>query len=344
MAYLDYETCTVDHTQCGSSDSTAFPVLVSITATLLKTVAYGGAISNTVTQSGGNAVTMPADLVFSADALGVTLYPWEIEFYDGTNGILVAWVQVPTLSHTANTVFYMPYGNALITTQQNTGSYAPSAVWDSSFLAVVHLGNGTTLSGVDSTGANSFTNNGASAGSGRIDGAAVLASGNDLHVTSPNSALQTTSDITLSAWIYPTTLAAERGIVVDWDGSARKFLFELNGSDIRFAAQGAGIGVLDTATSVYVNNWYYVVAVCHSGAMTVLINSILDINTANASSGIVSSTDPVYIGNSTSNSRPFIGTIDESRISNTARSADWITAEYNNQKASSTFLTVGTLH
>src|ERR1035441_8666497 len=164
MAYLDYETCTVDHTQCGSSNSTAFPVLVSITATLLKTVAHGGAISNTVTQSGGNAVTMPADLVFSADALGVTLYPWEIEFYDGTNGILVAWVQVPTLSHTADTVFYMPYGNVLISTQQNTGSYAPSAVWDTNYKGVWHLPDGTTLNLNDSTvTGNNGINNGATA-------------------------------------------------------------------------------------------------------------------------------------------------------------------------------------
>jgi hypothetical protein len=329
---------------CGSTTTAAGCSLGTDISANLATAAHGGYVQNTVTQSGGSGGTEPADAVFGTTSTCSTLIPWETESYSATTGAWVFHFNNGTYNSAGGQFIYLCFDQASVTTQQNTGSYAPSAVWDSSFLAVVHLGNGTTLSGVDSTGANSFTNNGASAGSGRIDGAAVLASGNDLHVTSPNSALQTTSDITLSAWIYPTTLAAERGIVVDWDGSARKFLFELNGSDIRFAAQGAGIGVLDTATSVYVNNWYYVVAVCHSGAMTVLINSILDINTANASSGIVSSTDPVYIGNSTSNSRPFIGTIDESRISNAVRSADWITAEYNNQKASSTFLAVGTLH
>jgi hypothetical protein len=35
------------------------------------------------------------------------------------------------------------------------------------------------------------------------------------------------------------------------------------------------------------------------------------------------------------------GILDEIRISNTARSADWITTEYNNQSATSTFYTMG---
>ena len=40
-------------------------------------------------------------------------------------------------------------------------------------------------------------------------------------------------------------------------------------------------------------------------------------------------------------SRDFVGSLDEIRVSKTVRSANWLTTEYNNQKPSSTFLTVG---
>jgi hypothetical protein len=118
----------------------------------------------------------------------------------------------------------------------------------------------------------------------------------------------------------------------------------MNGSVIRFAIQSGGVGYFDTATILSVNNWYYVVGTYNSAtnALNVFINGSLDANSGTGVGGLVSSTDPVYIGNSGSNF--FTGTIDESRISNTARSADWITAEYNNQKASSAFLSVGSLH
>jgi hypothetical protein len=38
----------------------------------------------------------------------------------------------------------------------------------------------------------------------------------------------------------------------------------------------------------------------------------------------------------------FDGLLDELRVSNTARSADWIATEYNNQSNPSAFLSVGT--
>src|SRR5665213_1586753 len=108
MAYAFSRSLTIDHTQCGSSDSSNFAVLVKLDSsnagTTMKTVANGGHIQNTVTQSGGNAVTMPADLIFTSDSGGTTKVPWEIDSYDGTNGILWAWVKLATVSHTSNTV------------------------------------------------------------------------------------------------------------------------------------------------------------------------------------------------------------------------------------------------
>lgn len=50
----------------------------------------------------------------------------------------------------------------------------------------------------------------------------------------------------------------------------------------------------------------------------------------------------LYIGSNASNEY-FSGSIDEVRVSNIARSADWIATEYNNQSSPSTFYTISTV-
>src|ERR1017187_4552364 len=77
-AYSFYRSITVDYTKTGSSDLSNFPVLVSISHATLKTVANGGHVQNTTTQS-SPGVTMPADLIFATTSAGSTKLPWEVE-------------------------------------------------------------------------------------------------------------------------------------------------------------------------------------------------------------------------------------------------------------------------
>ena len=56
-------------------------------------------------QSTGN------DILFTSSD-GVTKLAHEIEIYTSATGRLTAWVKVPTLSTSADTVIYMYYGNA----------------------------------------------------------------------------------------------------------------------------------------------------------------------------------------------------------------------------------------
>lgn len=132
---------TINATQVsGSSNLTNFPVLISLSSD-----------SNLASsaQAGGN------DILFT-DSSGINKLPHEIESYNSSTGQLVAWVQVPTLSPTSNTVLYMYYGNSSVGSQQN-----PTAVWDSNYKSVYHLSQnpgGTAPQLTDSTGnANSLT-------------------------------------------------------------------------------------------------------------------------------------------------------------------------------------------
>ena len=94
----------------------------------------------------------------------------EIEKYDGTNGELIAWVRIPSISKSTNTDFYIYYGNGCIDIdpQNKTG------VWDSTkgWRGVWHLHE----SGGDATDSTTYGSSGTLSGtvtqgaSGQIDG------------------------------------------------------------------------------------------------------------------------------------------------------------------------------
>src|SRR5579859_1925205 len=176
FGYTYNRMLTIDHTKCGAADSSNFAVLVSLSDATFKTTANGGHIHNTVTQSGGSPVVMPADLIFTSDSGGTVKVPWEVDYYDGANGVLLAWVKLPLVSHSADTLFYVFYDDATVNTQQNTGNYAVQNVWDSHYAGVWHLPGSTSLLINDSTsyGNAVVPNSSPTAAAGKIDGAVEL--------------------------------------------------------------------------------------------------------------------------------------------------------------------------
>ena len=70
----------------------------------------------------------------------------EIELYDNGTGQLIAWVNVPSLSSSADTILYVYYGNATCQNQENA-----AGTWDPSYIAVYHM-NDTAATCSDSSG------------------------------------------------------------------------------------------------------------------------------------------------------------------------------------------------
>src|SRR3989344_9654516 len=125
---------TIDYTKVsGGADLTNFPVLVSLTD-----------LNLTKAQSTGN------DIVFTSSD-GSTKLDHEIEKFTQSSGELVAWVEIPTLSYTANTIIYIYYGNPSVTSQQNK-----TGVWDANYVAVYHLSE-TSGHHLDSKNSNNST-------------------------------------------------------------------------------------------------------------------------------------------------------------------------------------------
>ena len=339
-AYAYKRKITIDHTKCGSSDSTNFPVLVSGTyngsggTPDLRTVANGGKVQN----SNGY------DIIFTSDVAGTTKLNWEIETYTASTGVVNFWVQVPTVSHTTDTTIYMFYGNAAISTFQSTAS----AVWDSYYKIVDHLADGTTLSATDSTGNTATgTITTATATAGKVDGAGSFGSlAGDKIQTGLTSGLSTT--ITIEGWVNPTTgiSATSRwfdqynsgtiGSGLSWQGTGTIF--------VPFSTTGGNF----TTTALTQNVLTHVVITYDASNVankpTVYENKVSQtVNVGTAPVGTVTTlTGNWYLGNRQDGIRVWIGALDEFRVSlGILRSADWVTTEYNNQNSPSTFYTLG---
>jgi hypothetical protein len=129
--YSYRRTITIDHSKVPNTDQSSFPLLISGTYSFLASVSNGGSVQD------ANGY----DVVFSSDSSCSSKLNHEVETYNATTGAVNYWVKVPTLSHTTDTIIYMCYGNAGISTDQSN----KAAVWDTGYKAVWHVPNGTSL-------------------------------------------------------------------------------------------------------------------------------------------------------------------------------------------------------
>ncbi|MFL7793507.1 MAG: DUF2341 domain-containing protein, partial [Anaerolineae bacterium] len=312
-----------------AEDLVDFPVLVTLD---------GSRINYTQTQDAGQ------DIRF-VDPDGLLL-AHEIETWNEA-GTSYVWVNVPQIDGGLNTDYiWMYYGNPAAPDGQD-----PEGVWASSYRMVYHLADGPGPPGMaieDST-ANSFdgTNQGSIAySSGFIAGArdfngssAYIDLGADLAV------INGVSQTTLSAWIRPDILgsATRRDIIAISIGSgsptasSRASIYQMrrNVGIIARAPDSQGMNTIDTTSNILTADWYYVVAVIDYAGNTVAIYvngvpqplsdppSFNDPTTSNANS-----IDAALGSEDNGSAFFFDGRIDEARVAATARSADWVAAQY----------------
>jgi hypothetical protein len=342
--YAFYRPMTINHTLAPETQSN-FPVLVAKTNVDLKSVGNGGRVQHL---DGGK----PADLAFFVDPELSTPLDFEIERYDPETGELLAWVRIPSLSSTVDTVFYLAYGNAAVMTSPQN----PASVWDSNYKFVGHLPNGTTLSAVDSS---SFGNHGTpvnnpTATSGSVDGAASLNSAATQHISLPANFNHGSAAMTWSAWIKATSLPNAYNAVLVGAGNSEytRILVRSDGKlalSVRsdFPSIYGDLSYDAGANTLTVGSWYYVaMTAAYTGGnpashMTGYLNGVFD-GADGVLLWITPMTQPVLIGRDpVTTPRDWNGAIDEVRISNVERSAAWILTEYNTQANPDAFVVMG---
>ena len=286
------------------------------------------------------------DLRFS-DANG-NLLSHEIDTWNPAGESLV-WVKVPSFN--ADTVIRAHYGN-------KGGDLPPAVsatdVWSNGYVAVWHLGDANNTTQKDSTaGGHDFV---CAAGDvARVDLAATGSIGGavgfnkdgskkgGLQANDPDNVLGTSMDTTFEFWLYQTDLdtAANRAILsrrTAWNsGSYYFYANKSRDGDPAISPSAA----YDDPTLTYpssfagglgMNNWKHF-AFTRTGADGMFSEyadgGYVNKTTAGGTGGSFYPLGeiPVVLGNDrTSSSSAYLGSIDEVRISNVARSADWICA------------------
>lgn len=326
--------------QAGGSDSANFPGLINATEADWADTGHAGQIVNTVTQSGaGSGLTIPADFVVTTDSgctSPLTGGAWEFEKWDNTTGAVILWINIATLSHTADTSVYACYGKSSITTQQNT----VANVWDSNYLAVWHLGG--TLDLHDSTtNANTLTKTSTpSSVAGQIgNGGASFSDSAYLSVSSLTGGVSTTT-ASMSAWVNASSLASFETSVTGTTSGQCLLLSSASGNPATAMWNGVS-GEYSAATGLTVSTsaWHFWAMSMAASALTIYLDAANFVVSETAATNNLN--QAYYVGRGSVTSRSWSGSLDEIRISKSVRSTDYLTARYNQEKASQTMVSVG---
>lgn len=330
MAQSYYSPLSINAAQVPTTQ-TNFPVLVSVIDARFRDGAHGGHVAN----SNGYDIRPYTD-----STLGTAITGYELERYNPIAGEVIMWVKVASLS-SSTTPIYLGYGDTSLVTDGSS-----TTTWSNSFSSVYHFKNGTVLSLVDAMGLNnlSFSPTHAVASSGQIDGCAslssVLAEGFQGWQFNPTAA-------TYSIWVNGTTFPGAYNdpiIQINAGGTLFNLISVKSTGKMRWAinattllqADGTGTATLSTGT------WYYLVLSYDSTAGLIgYVNAAVD-KTIAANGAMAAILGPCDVGfTNTFGTQWWNGLLDECRFASVARSADWITTEYNNQSSPGTFETLG---
>ena len=302
---------TIDHTKVQASQSN-YPVLLHRDA---------DADLATYAQSDGD------DICF-VDRYNTTKYPHEIEEYNSTTGELTAWVKLPSVSSTEDTILYMYYGNPTCSNQQNI-----SGTWNSNYAMVQHLNESSGVIYDSTSNDNDGTNNGATYNSSaKIDGAYDFVSGDKDYIrVTEDPTLNITQKVTVSAWIKTPSLEDHSLIASKGrDNAYTLYASESASYKPRFSIWDSGVEQpVDSNYIVTDDKWHYVVGTFNGTQLRIYIDGELN-NTASYTGDIDTTVNDLIIGEDTGlgPKEAFNGVIDELRISNINRSTAWINTSY----------------
>ena len=347
---------TIDHTKV-SSTQTNFPVLISLS-------------SDSDLSAGARSDGF--DILFTSSD-GSTKLSAERESY--SSGTLVAWVGIPSLSSSTDTVIYMYYGNASSCDQTLSscttidGTANKNTVWtNASYAGVWHMQETPTSQPQDSTGNGLTLTYHGTWGAGQSVTSKIAKglsfNGSSSYLTAAdNNILDPSPNYAVSAWIKVTSFGSGLGYWMDHvqstgstDYSYRHYYEGTSADPGRFSwdwYNGTSNFYSGGYDSSYPNSvltagtFGYVVQTLLSNKFTFYFNGSDDTAPGSPSSSgtMLNADSQLCIG---ANCNQFGATgnyinavVDELRLASVGRSAGWVSTEYNNQNSPSTFYSVG---
>lgn len=329
------------------STQTNFPVLINVTDVGLKSVGNGGNV-----QSANGYDIRP----YSDSGL-TSAMTYELDFFNASTGNVVMWVLIPSLSSASDTVIYLRYGDSTITTDGSS-----SSTWDGNYLGVWHLGNGSTLSLLDSTSNGYTLTNTASVGAttGQINGAAGSFNGTSQALSTGVIDFASSAQVTLEMWLDWTAYANNDDLLAEtstnFNSNDKTLFIDPNSSgSSQFDVSAKGIGGTTyngghftrpaSGLKHFVFTWDFALSIGGALMEKAYVNGAAQTitqDTSQANNTLTFSNYSLYLMSRGASSLFGAGKLDEVRLSKTARSANYVTTCYNNQSDPATFETLGT--
>lgn len=315
MAFSYKRSVTLDHTKVPSTQSN-FPVLIDVTHNDLKSTGNGGHV-----QSASGYDIRP----YTDSALGTAL-TYQLAFYDPATGHVIMRAKIASLSSSVDTVPYLAYGDSGLSSDGSS-----TATWDSNFVSVYYFGNGTTLSLADAIGANNGTGvNTPTAATGKVDGGLGMSTSGPQYVDLGTGINPTA--LTYSLWINITSFGDTYNAIISRSGATYSQIYvrNMNKAAWYFLGQGgAGVAIDPGTATINTGTWYHLAMTYDSsGGLKTYVNGTND-GTGGTDGNAGTTAINTYVGHQAGQGREWNGAADELQISNIARSADWITTEYN---------------
>jgi len=179
---------------------------------------------------------------------------------------------------------------------------------------------------------------------GQIDGSIDFDGSNDYIDVSDDASLRISDYITVEAWINPTATDPEKTIISKWGDNEydRDLYFMLKDGVLQIALDPVQGTEWNTGLAISTGIWAYVAVVYNGSTIKAYKDDVTPASTdASGTLDLGTSTNALYIGKNTPWGEYFPGILDEVRISDIPRDADWIKTCYYNQKDGSTFYIIG---
>ncbi|MFW9992573.1 MAG: DUF2341 domain-containing protein [Candidatus Odinarchaeota archaeon] len=317
--FFHRKNITIDYNKVDAT-LTDFPVLIDI---------YDADLNKS--QSDGR------DIIF-ADTSGFKL-PHEIEKFDrtynNTHAHLVAWVKVPVLSGSSYTNISMYYKNSTVSNQAN-----PAAVWENDFLTVHHMEENPGGSITDSTGNYNMISAGTMGTGDLVE--AVIGKGVDFDGIDDEyiseSSITLKGSFSLSLWFKVITTGKNQSLIsLDFNAGSSEYrkLWINETNYLLFSAKGFE----EEFGTVTADTWYHVFIVYDELDDSLKAYSNGSLVPSPPTQEILSHTE-IFRFAGYEDQENFTGILDEVRITNTTRSAEWISAEYRNQHDPASFYSI----
>lgn len=292
---------------------------------------------------------------------GTTELPREVVFYTAASDTGELHFKADAISNSADTDFYIYYGNAAATEPALNDTYGAENVWTNSYSAVYHLheGDSTTADFYKDSTTNDNDGTLVDADGDTAVGTGQLGNGMDFNGDADYIALAQTAGLPIYAQTtYSVSLWVNGGAQTnktafgEGSTSSNSPIFAIgpranatSGAVWMFIRDTSGATKLNansTTTTAFDGSLRHIYWTDTNGTAKLYIDGALDATSFNYTrTATAVNTSSIGAINRATAIQFFDGIVDELRLHTAVRSAEWIDAEFTNQKTPTTFYSVG---